>query len=89
VQFIVGFPLILPFKILHAPSIFAYECVSTGQGKYIGGTIVAISSLIMSTCLWEAYTLHQQESESDSKCAASLAPGRLRQNARSVHRKGS
>jgi hypothetical protein len=72
-QFIVGFPLILPVKLLHAPSIFAYKSVSQGNGMYVGATITAIFSVVMMTCIYEAFTLHQKEHESDSKCAPWLS----------------
>ena len=67
-QFVVGFPLLLPFKVLHPPSIFIYQAVSHGKGKYIGGTITAIATLVMLTSIYEAVTLEQELKNSDGKC---------------------
>ena len=73
-QVIGGFPLLLPFKILHAPSIFLWHCVSKGNGRLIGGTVTAIGTVIMATSIWEAIGLDRQERESDAKCEPQSQP---------------
>jgi hypothetical protein len=76
-QVVLVVPLLLPYHIVHGPSIAAFGVLTKGAGQYVGGTLFATAVLILATSAWEWVQVSRKPAESDHKCgAASCLPDR-------------